>query len=78
MDESALDFDSLSGLIAVTLARMDPHELHEIYYLLETGRLQSVILDSLGLGESDCSPAELGLLTVMLQRALRRIMESSF
>lgn len=77
MEESALDYDSLSGLIRSTLKRMDPDELSEIYSLLETGKLQHMILEILGVDETECNPDELGSMTVMLQTALRQILENN-
>lgn len=77
MEESALDYDSLSGLIRSTLKRMDPDELSEIYSLLKTGKLQHMILEILGVDETECDPDELGSMTVMLQTALRQILENN-
>lgn len=77
MEESALDYDSLSGLIRSTLKRMDPDELSEIYSLLKTGKLQHMILEILGVDETECNPDELGSMTVMLQTALRQILENN-
>ena len=77
MEESALDYDSLSGLIRSTLKRMDRDELSEIYSLLETGKLQHTILEILGVDETECNPDELGSMTVMLQTALRQILENN-
>ena len=78
MEESALDYDSLSGLIRSTLKRMDPDELSEIYSLLKTGKLQHMILEILGVDETECNPDELGSMTVMLQTALRQILEDVY
>lgn len=77
MEDSALDYDSLSGLIRSTLKRMDPDELSEIYSLLKTGKLQHMILEILGVDETECNPDELGSMTVMLQTALRQILENN-
>lgn len=77
MEESALDYDSLSGLIRSTLKRMDPDELSEIYSLLKTGKLQHMILEIIGVDETECNPDELGSMTVMLQTALRQILENN-
>ncbi len=77
MEESALDFDSLTGLIRSTLKRMDPDELSGIYYLLDTGKLQHMILEALGVNEAGSSPDELVSITVMLQTVLWEIMENN-
>ena len=49
MEEKAVDFDSLSGLIRSTLKRMDRDELSGIFYLMETGKLQQIMLELLGI-----------------------------
>ncbi len=75
MDESALDLDSLTGLIRSILERMEPEELSEISSLLETGKVQHMILEMLGARERDSNPDELGSITAMLEKALQQALE---
>ena len=77
MEENAVDFDSLSGLIRSTLKRMDRDELSGIFYLMETGKLQQIILELLGINGTDHSRAEqLAITTAILQAALHDIMKN--
>jgi hypothetical protein len=75
MEEKAVDFDSLSGLIRSTLMRMDGDELSVIFYLLETGKLPQIILEALGLDRMEKGREELvAITTTMLQAAVQEIL----
>ena len=75
MEEKAVDFDSLSGLIRSTLMRMDGDELSGIFYLLETGKLPQIIPEALGLDRMEKGREELvAITTTMLQAAVQEIL----
>ncbi|HOA36357.1 MAG TPA: hypothetical protein PKV91_08350 [Bacillota bacterium] len=78
MEEKAVDFDSLSGLIRSTLKRMDRDELSGIFYLMETGKLQQIMLELLGIDGLEYNRSELvSIMTAMLQAALHDIMKNN-
>ena len=78
MEEKAVDFDSMSGLIRSTLKRMDRDELSGIFYLMETWKLQQIMLELLGIDGLEYNRSELvSIMTAMLQAALHDIMKNN-
>ncbi|NLA26259.1 MAG: hypothetical protein GX878_02565 [Firmicutes bacterium] len=75
MEESDLDLDKLTGLINSIFREMNAEELSEIYSLLETGKLQHLILELIGAGGRERTSGEVGSVTALLQSALQQRLE---